>query len=693
MKKLIFTALWVFHLVINAASQNCPFGQKALQSSQRMDQARLSFIINDLSPVDYDLYVTENHPGFEVWAEAPVAQPFWDDFRRARIMLTTTELINHKMFFDRQCNDLSPYTNCFSRFDVCYDTVGLQCDINARYRTMGGTCNNLQNIKLGAQYSAYSRLLPPEYHDCLHSERRTAIDSIELPAPRIIGNILAENGFGIQQAAPAQSVLNVFGAFCGQLITHDTGSRINVQRFNVSGPGIQCCSQYYTRRQSEEISHPACKPMDIPFNDPFYSQFNANCLNFVSSQVTFPNDCKVGPAQQSNSVSSFMDLTIIYGDSLATQNRLRTRQNGRMTTNAGNVLPVTPNCQRQPCYFLGDDRLVQTPMLAQWHSLFLRLHNLLAPQISANDEVAYQEGKRLVTALYQRMVFNEWLPLILGQAESVNRLLTCDPARANCGRYSPTTDPSNTNDFTHGAFRWLHAFVPSTINFYAVDRRLVMSRALSDMNSSRVNILETDYDNLLRGILYDAVNYGGYSPELRNRLMKDARGMGTDLFSIDIKRARDHGVPPYHAYISYCTNTAVQINTWADMDPYFTPASVQIMQKIYRSPRDVDLLVGVLGERRQTAYTILGKIGSCIVAEQFRRFKFGDRFFYQWTDGPYPFTQLQLQEIENFSTAKFLCSVTNAGYVPQNAFLTPSNTNPLVNCASIPKFNMALFRK
>ncbi len=67
----------------------------------------------------------------------------------------------------------------------------------------------------------------------------------------------------------------------------------------------------------------------------------------------------------------------------------------------------------------GDARVVQTPMLAQWHSLFLRLHNLIAPQISANDEVAYQEGKRLTTALYQRIVYNEWLPVILGNCEVI----------------------------------------------------------------------------------------------------------------------------------------------------------------------------------------------------------------------------------------------------------------------------------
>lgn len=97
-----------------------------------------------------------------MWAEAPVAQPFWDDFRRARILLKTTEVINNNMI----CSDLSPYTSCFARSDVCYDTTGLTCDPSARYRTMGGTCNNLQNPKLGSQYSAYSRLLSADYNDC-----------------------------------------------------------------------------------------------------------------------------------------------------------------------------------------------------------------------------------------------------------------------------------------------------------------------------------------------------------------------------------------------------------------------------------------------------------------------------------------------------------------------------------------------
>lgn len=60
---------------------------------------------------------------------------------------------------------------------------------------------------------------------------------------------------------------------------------------------------------------------------------------------------------QSNSVSAFLDLTTIFGDDMATQNQLRTRNRGQMLTNQANVLPVTPNCRQQPCYFIGEIRI------------------------------------------------------------------------------------------------------------------------------------------------------------------------------------------------------------------------------------------------------------------------------------------------------------------------------------------------
>ena len=124
----------------------------------------------------------------------------------------------------------------------------------------------------------------------------------------------------------------------------------------------------------------------------------------------------MGQAEQSNSVSAFLDLTIVYGDDLTTLSGLRTGRSGLLRTNERDVLPVLRGCQTQPCYFLGDARLVQTPMLSQWHSLLLRLHNRIADALNnQNDELGFQEARRLTIAIFQRIVYNEWLPLVLGE--------------------------------------------------------------------------------------------------------------------------------------------------------------------------------------------------------------------------------------------------------------------------------------
>lgn len=56
--KIIFNTTLKWHIFFLNIS--CPFAQKAQQSSQRMDQARLLYL-NELRPLDYDLYVTEVH--------------------------------------------------------------------------------------------------------------------------------------------------------------------------------------------------------------------------------------------------------------------------------------------------------------------------------------------------------------------------------------------------------------------------------------------------------------------------------------------------------------------------------------------------------------------------------------------------------------------------------------------------------
>ena len=62
----------------------------------------------------------------------------------------------------------------------------------------------------------------------------------------------------------------------------------------------------------------------------------------------------------------------------------------------------------------------EQPNLSVLHTIFLREHNRVATQLQQrnqawSDERVFQEAKRFVNAEYQHIVYNEWLPVVLGK--------------------------------------------------------------------------------------------------------------------------------------------------------------------------------------------------------------------------------------------------------------------------------------
>jgi peroxidase len=58
--------------------------------------------------------------------------------------------------------------------------------------------------------------------------------------------------------------------------------------------------------------------------------------------------------------------------------------------------------------------------LATVHMLWMREHNRIATELSRlnphwDDEIIYQETRRIVAAEMQHITFNEWLPIVLGE--------------------------------------------------------------------------------------------------------------------------------------------------------------------------------------------------------------------------------------------------------------------------------------
>ena len=162
--------------------------------------------------------------------------------------------------------------------------------------------------------------------------------------------------------------------------------------------------------------------MDDPF---FPSSFK--CLPFTRSDPF----CTGGPVrEQFNALTSFIDGSNVYGSDEETAIKLRELSGGALKTHVlGPLLPTRKQAgldsdgksHHAQDLVAGDVRALEQPGLAAMHTLFLNEHNRLAHLIQEfapdlSDEEIYQIARRVVGAELQNIVFNEFLPLVLGNS-------------------------------------------------------------------------------------------------------------------------------------------------------------------------------------------------------------------------------------------------------------------------------------
>ena len=83
-----------------------------------------------------------------------------------------------------------------------------------------------------------------------------------------------------------------------------------------------------------------------------------------------------------------------------------------------------------------------------------------------------------------------------------------------------------------------------------------------------------------------------------------------------------------------------------------------------------------------------------IIARQFHDLKFGDRFYYENGESKQTrFNREQLNEIRKASIAKIYCNNLGLEYIQKNAFYRKSDTNPIVDCSTIPDIDLSLWAK
>jgi peroxidase len=194
-----------------------------------------------------------------------------------------------------------------------------------------------------------------------------------------------------------------------------------------------------------------------------------------------------------NLATSFLDLSLAYGNSRSEQSELRMFKNGLLKAGGDRygreTLPPTAHGTQDQCssnraghcYKAGDNRANQHPALTALHTVSQRRHNQHAQALQRinphwSDERLFQEARRINIAEFQHITFEEYLPLVFGPTLSAYYTLQ-SPARSYRGYYGPAyttyephTDPTTWNDYSAAACRYGHSQINgffSLIHSYA----------------------------------------------------------------------------------------------------------------------------------------------------------------------------------------------------------------------------------
>ena len=340
---------------------------------------------------------------------------------------------------------------------------------------------------------------------------------------------------------------------------------------------------------------------------------------------------------QVNKVTSYLDLSVVYGSDGGRANVLRAGKNGKLLHQPDNDIinfnsAHAPNlnllsCPRDKLLVSGDNRVNVQPGMIVQHTLWSREHNLICDELlkhpgneDMDDEALFHHARALTRAKFQKIVWNEFLPSVIG-VDEFEKL-------GSYRGYDSSLRVGIFNEFATAAFRFGHSQVGDTLlrldeNWTMTDSGHLSMRD-AYFNPGRI-LREGGIEPLVRGMLVQkAQNVDTlFSDAVRNFLF-GTNTMGLDLASIGIQRGRDHGLPDYNA-----VREAVGLpkrKSFAEVTP---DEKVRLgLAEVYASVDDIDLWVGGLAEAHVHGGCV-GETFARIIARQYGILRDGDRFWFE----------------------------------------------------------------
>jgi hypothetical protein len=432
-------------------------------------------------------------------------------------------------------------------------------------RSLDGSGNNVRHPDWGKAGTPYLRVAAPWYADRVG-------EPVSGPPTRYVSNrIFNDTG----QNLFSENGVTQWGFVWGQFLDHTFGLR-------------------------QEVGG---EKMPIAFNaaDPL-EQFDNDLGEIAFTRTPAARGTGVrSPREQINTVSSYIDASAVYGDTVARLEWLRAGPiDGDLSDNRALLLldagylprvDARGNAATAPEMSLmghllgsphravvaGDTRANENMGLLATQTLFAREHNRIVEALpnALSEEEKFDIARRIVAAEQQYITYTEFLPALgvrlspyRGYRRDVNAGLSNEFAvvgyRAHSMIHGEFEMEAKAADYTSEQLKSLEAqgievtaegdelefAVPLNLAFGNPDllRAVGLGTVLAGLGAESQYKNDEQIDNQLRSVLFQIPRPGVADPSacLDGTDLPTCFSGVLDLAAIDIERGRDHGIPSYN---------------------------------------------------------------------------------------------------------------------------------------------------
>ena len=381
-------------------------------------------------------------------------------------------------------------------------------------------------------------------------------------------------------------------------------------------------------------------------------------------------------------------------------------------TRVGDLLPRNPS-SNEPCaeiagcVLAGDTRVNENTALAAMHTVWVRLHNVyakridrlgkrrprqfptIAPRRRNRNKIIFEEARKIVIAILQRIFYDEWLPKIVAV-----------PAYKG---YNPRVRAEIRQGFATSAFRFGHTLVRN--NFERVNSNYMRSRdgplSVRDAFNNNRPINRRGIEPIMQGLFAndaEAEDFDNtFSASVGRTLFIRPRQRGfQNLLALNIQRGRDHGLESYTEYRKLCgIPNAKQrgSNPFSIFRNTITnPEILKDLRRTYGSPNNhIDFFAAGISETNDGS-KLLGRTFGCILSRTFQVLRDGDRFYYENEN---VVSRAQQREVKKMNIAKVMClTLRKVKKIQKNLFdvFVPSRRNRRILCRTLLKRSLNVYR-